>query len=105
MYKSGFNLAYQFFTPYSSILAKIMVNLEKTPLYVGPNLVGLSSFFFTPRELKILRNEIFGRHDYIFKTSDMKNYFSAQSWYRPGFDNVDDQLTDLERLNLQLITK
>jgi hypothetical protein len=38
---------------------------------------------FTSYELKIMRNEIFARHGYIFKTDDMRRYFSQQSWYRP----------------------
>ena len=55
------------------------------------------------RELRMLRNEIYARHGYIFKTPDMKSYFAGESWYQPRFENVDDKLTDIERFNLMLI--
>ncbi|HEV3410821.1 MAG TPA: YARHG domain-containing protein [Puia sp.] len=61
--------------------------------------------FLDPFEIRRLRNEIYARHGYIFKTPDMKFYFAAQPWYQPRFDNVDDQLTDLEKFNLLLIRK
>jgi hypothetical protein len=54
-------------------------------------------------ELKIMRNEIFARHGYIFKTDDMRAYFSRQSWYRPLYDDVSGQLSGVERKNAQLI--
>lgn len=54
-------------------------------------------------ELKIMRNEIFARHGYIFKTEEMKNYFSKQDWYQARFDNVDDMLNDVEKYNIELI--
>lgn len=57
----------------------------------------------TKRELKIMRNEIFARHGYIFKTKDMKNYFSAQNWYRPMYSNVTNRITIIEKKNIDLI--
>ncbi|HXD76567.1 MAG TPA: YARHG domain-containing protein [Puia sp.] len=57
----------------------------------------------TPGQRKICRNEIYARHGYIFRTPDMKAYFLAQPWYQPRYESVDDQLTDVERLNLQIL--
>lgn len=54
-------------------------------------------------ELKIMRNEIFARHGYIFKTNDMRKYFNNQSWYTPLYDNVDNKLTTIERQNIKFI--
>jgi len=56
-------------------------------------------------ELKIMRNEIYARHGYIFKTDDMKNYFNRQSWYLPQFDNVENLLTPTEKSNVIFIKK
>lgn len=56
-------------------------------------------------ELKIMRNEIFARHGYIFKTPDMVAHFSSQSWYRPSSSNVSGQLSGVERSNTQLIQR
>jgi hypothetical protein len=54
-------------------------------------------------ELKIMRNEIYARHGYIFKTADMRAYFSRQNWYRPLAADVSGQLSGAERRNVQLI--
>ena len=39
-------------------------------------------------ELRIARNMLYARHGYIFKSPDLKRYFSGQAWYRenPRFD-------------------
>ncbi len=54
-------------------------------------------------ELKIMRNEIFARHGYLFKTQDMKSYFESQSWYHGQFTDVSSMLTELEKQNISLI--
>jgi len=53
--------------------------------------------------LKFMRNEIFARHGYIFKTALMKNYFTSQNWYKPLYNNVDNQLSSIEKANVELI--
>ena len=55
----------------------------------------------TPRELKIMRNEIFARHGYIFQSKDMIEYFSKQSWYRPTSANV--TINHIEQQNVAII--
>ncbi len=54
-------------------------------------------------DLKIMRNEIFARHGYIFKTAAMKAYFSRQPWYRPGSHDVIDRLSPIELANVETI--
>jgi hypothetical protein len=54
-------------------------------------------------ELKIMRNEIFARHGYIFQTRDMSDYFNAQNWYRPLFNDVSSKLSEIERTNVKFI--
>ncbi|MBC8486098.1 MAG: YARHG domain-containing protein [Ignavibacteria bacterium] len=56
-------------------------------------------------QLKIMRNEIYARYGYIFKTKDMKNYFNNQSWYNPVYSDVSGQLTSLEKRNVAFIKK
>ncbi len=59
------------------------------------SLVGFESFSRFPKSrLKILRNTIFARNGYKFKSDDLNSFFRKQSWYKPEFDNVDDRLTD-----------
>lgn len=59
----------------------------------------------TTRQLSIMRNEIFARHGYIFKTPDMKEYFGRQSWYRPSASDVSSVLTAVEKQNIENIKK
>ncbi|RPI15472.1 MAG: YARHG domain-containing protein [Ignavibacteriae bacterium] len=56
-------------------------------------------------ELKIMRNEIFARHGYIFKTDDMRDYFNRQSWYSGTYDNVESMLSSTEKSNIELIKR
>lgn len=57
-------------------------------------------------ELSIMRNEIYARYGYIFKTGGrMEKYFKAQKWYRPEYKNVDSFLTEIELYNIELIKK
>lgn len=57
----------------------------------------------TKEELRIMRNWIFARHGYIFKTADMKKFFSEQSWYEGNEDNVTYLLSDIELYNVDFI--
>lgn len=60
---------------------------------------------FEKSELKVMRNEIFARHGYRFKTKSMQDYFEKLDWYSPEFDDVNDRLTELEKLNVKLIQR
>jgi len=57
----------------------------------------------TEAELNIMRNEIFARHSYRFRTQAMQRHFAAQPWYTPQYDNVDAMLSRLEVANVNTI--
>ena len=54
-------------------------------------------------ELKIMRNEIFARYGYKFKTEEMRDYFNKQKWYEPKYDDVKSKLTEVENYNIKMI--
>ena len=59
----------------------------------------------TDSQLAYIRNEIFARHSYIFKTDKYNDYFGSKSWYYPNSyatDNVND-LNAYEKYNVELI--
>jgi hypothetical protein len=56
-------------------------------------------------DLKIMRNEIFARYGYIFKTKEMADYFKKQEFYIGGMENVDAFLSEVEIKNVELIKK
>lgn len=58
-----------------------------------------------PEDLRIMRNEIYARHGYTFRLTDMREYFDRQDWYMPISMNVSTQLTNLESKNEALIKK
>jgi len=60
---------------------------------------------YSSTKLSIMRNEIYARHGLIFKSASLKNYFSKQNWYKPVKENVDTELSDLEKLNILLIQR
>jgi hypothetical protein len=59
----------------------------------------------TTFDLRIMRNEIYARHGYIFKSFFMNEYFKIyeETWYNPLYINVEDKLTELEKENIRLI--
>jgi hypothetical protein len=57
------------------------------------------------QDLKIMRNEIFARHGYIFKTPEMKSYFVTQSWYHGQYADVTSLLSSIENQNVEFIKK
>jgi hypothetical protein len=54
-------------------------------------------------ELKIMRNEIFAKYGYKFKSEDMKEYFGKQKWYKPEYDDVKSKFTEIENANIKMI--
>lgn len=54
-------------------------------------------------ELKILRNEIFARHQYVFENERLNEYFSQLDWYKPNSDsNQKLSLNAIEKHNIDL---
>jgi hypothetical protein len=51
--------------------------------------LSLSRFDLLPKErLELLRNTIFAKKGYAFKTPELQNYFARTSWYVPKHDNI-----------------
>ena len=61
--------------------------------------------YLSKEDLRIMRNEIFARHGYIFQTQAMKTYFQNQSWYSPRYNNVNSMLSSIEQKNIALIQR
>ena len=53
-------------------------------------------------ELSIARNEIYARHGYIFKSSDLNKYFSTKPWYNPD-PTYNGELNEIEKYNINFI--
>jgi hypothetical protein len=68
-------------------------DLQIKPAYMG--------FNFSRETMPFLRNEIFARKGYVFKTEEMKDFFSKMSWYNPRKEEV--QLNKIEEWNVNFI--
>lgn len=55
--------------------------------------------------LRILRNSIYARHGYKFKSADLQRYFGQFSWYHPQYSDVDSKLSAIEKANVKEIKK
>lgn len=55
--------------------------------------------------LRLLRNEIFARKGYRFKTKELAAYFSQFEWYQSRLDAnlIKEKLTEIDRGNIELI--
>lgn len=59
----------------------------------------------TPGDLRILRNAIYAKHGYKFKSADLQEYFGRFDWYTPMYSDVTGQLSAIEKSNLATIQK
>lgn len=58
---------------------------------------------YSKSDLRIMRNEIYARHGYIFNDSKLAVHFAVCDWYVPRYTNVDGMLNSYEKYNVQLI--
>ncbi len=58
---------------------------------------------YAVRDLQLMVNEIFADYGKIFTSQKLNYYFQKKSWYRPRSEEVDDLLSDVERLNVDKI--
>ncbi|HAY34384.1 MAG TPA: hypothetical protein DCY06_09625 [Bacteroidetes bacterium] len=59
----------------------------------------------SPDVLRLMRNEIFMRHNYIFSSLDLINYAQSFPCYQPINSNIESFLTDIEKENIELISE
>ena len=55
------------------------------------------------QDLELMRNEIFADYGYKFKSEKWQNYFQKKEWYKPLHDNVETQLSEIDKHNLKVI--
>lgn len=56
-------------------------------------------------DLQILRNTIFARHGYTFKSRGVRQFFDQVDWYIPVSDNIEAELTQVEKDNIALLNR
>jgi len=56
-------------------------------------------------DLEIIKNAVFARHGYSFKKETFRNFFERTDWYIPVSNNVDKDLTPMEKENVVLLNR
>src|SRR5574343_146627 len=56
-------------------------------------------------DIFILRNSIFARHGFAFRDKQLRMYFEQFNWYMPVFGDVKDELTEIEKENIDLLLR
>lgn len=81
-------------TSYKISEAGKIIKGESVSELISDKISKLDRFDSLPKEnLRLLRNFIFAKHGYKFKSEDLLDHFSGKDWYEPRYDNVDELLT------------
>lgn len=56
-------------------------------------------------DMEIIKNSVFARHGYSFKKQTYRNFFEQTDWYIPVSNNVDNQLSPMEKENVALLNR
>lgn len=51
----------------------------------------------------VMLNEIYARHGMTFTDNDLRSHFGRFEWYNPHTSNVQSELTELERRNIEFL--
>ncbi|MBB4806857.1 hypothetical protein HNP38_002153 [Chryseobacterium defluvii] len=56
-------------------------------------------------DLEIIKNAVFARHGYSFKKETYRYFFEQTDWYIPVSNNVDQELSPMEKENVALLNR
>ncbi|SKC00497.1 YARHG domain-containing protein [Soonwooa buanensis] len=56
-------------------------------------------------DMEIIKNAVFARHGYSFKKETYRQFFDYQDWYIPVSNNVDNDLSPMEKENVALLSR
>lgn len=56
-------------------------------------------------DLEIIKNSVFARHGYSFKKETYRDFFEQTNWYIPVSNNVDNELSPMEKDNVALLNR
>lgn len=56
-------------------------------------------------DLEIIKNAIYARHGYSFKKQTFRSFFEQTDWYIPVSNDVEEELTPMEKSNIAMLTR
>jgi hypothetical protein len=89
----------------SFVVASSAVADPARPLYYERALTGKDLESRTLRELSLMRNTIYAHAGHQFRKKWLRDYFTAQAWYKPLAKDDNSKVTALDRSNATLIAQ
>jgi len=87
-----------------NVMKKFLIQLDGDYTFASERYLSSEDLnHYSIDELRLIRNEIYARYGYIFKSKDLESHFKSKKWYKPGRENVDDYLSGIEESNIRLI--
>ena len=83
--------------------AKAIISRDATQ-YLDGDIEVIQLSQLSGAELRLLRNTIYARHGFVFKSADLRAYFTKKKWYIPNPKWTDALLTAADNLNLTRIS-
>ncbi|WP_347219293.1 YARHG domain-containing protein [Chryseobacterium sp.] len=56
-------------------------------------------------DMEIIKNSVFARHGYSFKKETYRDFFEQTDWYIPVSNNVENELSPMEKDNVALLNR
>jgi hypothetical protein len=98
-------LALVFAVTVVGIVARDAAGEPPRPLYYDRALTPADLQGRTLRELALMRNTIYARAGHPFRKKWLRDYFTAQPWYKPLAKDDDSKITKVDRANAVLIAQ
>ena len=88
-----------------AITAPAAASAADRPLYYERALTAADLDGRTLRELALMRNTIYARAGHQFRKKWLRDYFTAQPWYKPLAKDDNSKVTAVDRANAKLIAQ
>ena len=88
------------------LLSNHNINTKRKYYWISTNIIQDSTLSkYDKKELTEMRNEIYASKGFIFKSEKWKKHFEKMQWYQSISENVEDQLSIIEKINIARILR
>ncbi|MCK5050295.1 MAG: YARHG domain-containing protein [Candidatus Cloacimonetes bacterium] len=88
------------------VVARNKIDTQRKYYWISTDIAQNSTLAkYSKFELKEIRNEIFASYGYIFKSEKWRNYFEYRKWYKAQFEEVNESLSMIEKMNIEKILR
>lgn len=103
LYNAELNSDVRFFEKGSLYMSLTIDKSKPRWEYLSDMVINLAYANASSKVLRIMRNEVFARKGYVFSDPELNKYFRSCPWYKPGKDNNEVKLNNIETLNIAFL--